>query len=80
MFTFKKAKVHLPQLLPTTIMMPMETRINQRLIIGTGKQGYTDIIPTFQAKSYVLGDVLSLGLKGACFIFGAMDIVSWVIT
>ena len=80
MFMFKKAKVHLPQLSPTTITMLTETRINQRLITGTGKQEYMDIIPTSQVKSCVLGDVLYLGLKGVCFTFGAMDIVSWVIT
>ena len=80
MFMFKKAKVHLPRLFPIIITMLMETRINQRLITGTGKQEFMAIIPTSQVKSYVLGDVLYLGLKGACFIFGAMDIASWVIT
>ena len=80
MFMFKKAKVHLPQSLPTTIMMHMETRINQPLITGTGEQESMDIILISQVKSYVLGDVWYLGSKGACFIFGAMDIASWVIT
>ena len=80
MFTFRKAKVHLPRLFPIIITMLTETRINQHLITGTGKQEFTAIIPTSQVKSYVLGGVLYLGLKGACFTFGAMDIVSWVIT
>ena len=80
MFMFKKAKVHLPRLFPIIITMLTETRINQCLTTGTGEQEFTAIIPTSQVKSYVLGDVLYLGLKGACFTFGAMDIVSWVIT
>ena len=78
--TTRKAIILLHQSSPTISMMPMETRTNSCPITGTGEVESMVTTLTRQQKSFVLSDVLFLGLKSACTTFGDMDIASWEIT